>query len=37
MREVVIMLLYRARTGCPWDMFPHDVLPKSTPNPGLGC
>jgi putative transposase len=30
MREVVNTLLYQARSGCQWDMLPHDLLPKST-------
>lgn len=30
MREVVKTLLYLNRSGCQWDMLPHDVLPKST-------
>ncbi len=30
MREVLNTLLYQARTGCQWDMLPHDLLPKST-------
>src|SRR3954453_13383035 len=30
MREVVNTILYQARTGCPWDYLPHDLLPKST-------
>ena len=30
MREVVNALLYLNRTGCQWDMLPHDLLPKST-------
>jgi putative transposase len=30
MREVMNTLLYQARTGCQWDMLPHDLLPKST-------
>jgi len=30
MREVVNAILYLNRTGCQWDMFPHDLLPKST-------
>lgn len=30
MREVVNTLLYQDRTGCQWDMLPHDLLPKST-------
>jgi putative transposase len=29
-REVVNTILYLNRTGCQWDMFPHDLLPKST-------
>ena len=30
MREVVNALLYLNRSGCQWDMLPHDLLPKST-------
>ena len=30
MREVVNTMLYLNRTGCQWDMLPHDLLPKST-------
>ncbi len=30
MREVVNTLFYQNRAGCPWDMLPHDLLPKST-------
>src|ERR1700693_2783271 len=30
MREVINTLRYQARTGCPWDYLPHDLLPKST-------
>jgi putative transposase len=30
MREVLNTLLYLNRTGCQWDMLPHDLLPKST-------
>jgi putative transposase len=30
MREVINAILYLNRTGCQWDMFPHDLLPKST-------
>jgi putative transposase len=29
-RAVVNTILYQARTGCQWDMLPHDLLPKST-------
>ena len=29
-REVVNTILYLNRTGCQWDMLPHDLLPKST-------
>jgi len=28
-REVLNTLLYLNRTGCQWDMLPHDLLPKS--------
>jgi len=30
MREVVNTILYLVRTGCQWDMLPHDLLSKST-------
>jgi putative transposase len=30
MREVLNPLLYQARTGCQWELLPHDLLPKST-------
>src|SRR3954471_11920794 len=30
MREVLNSLLYQARTGCQWELLPHDLLPKST-------
>ena len=30
MREVVNTILYLVRTGCQWDMLPHELLPKST-------
>lgn len=30
MREVLNTILYLSRTGCQWDMLPHDLLPKST-------
>ena len=30
LREVVNALLYQNRTGCQWDMLPHDFPPKST-------
>jgi putative transposase len=30
MRAVLNTILYLNRTGCQWDMLPHDVLPKST-------
>jgi putative transposase len=30
MREVVNAILYVNRSGCQWDMLPHDLLPKST-------
>ena len=30
MREVFNAILYLNRTGCQWDMLPHDFLPKST-------
>ena len=30
MREVLNTIFYLHRSGCQWDMLPHDVLPKST-------
>jgi putative transposase len=30
MREILNTILYLNRTGCQWDMLPHDLLPKST-------
>jgi putative transposase len=30
MREVLNAMLYLARSGCQWDMLPHDLPPKST-------
>lgn len=30
MREVVNTLFYQNRSGCQWDMLPHDLAPKST-------
>jgi putative transposase len=30
MREVRNTLLYQARTGCRWELLPHDLLPKGT-------
>src|SRR5436305_13520920 len=30
MREVLNTRRYLHRSGCPWDMLPHDLLPKST-------
>src|SRR3954451_24077095 len=30
MREVLNTLRYQARSGCQWDMLPHDLLKKST-------
>jgi putative transposase len=29
-REVLNTILYQCRSGCQWDMLPHDLLPKST-------
>jgi len=29
-REVINTIMYLNRTGCQWDMLPHDLLPKST-------
>jgi putative transposase len=30
MREVINSILYLNRSGCQWEMLPHDLLPKST-------
>ena len=30
LREVMNTLLYQGRTGCQWELLPHDLLPKST-------
>ena len=30
LREVLNTLIYLNRTGCQWDLLPHDLLPKST-------
>ena len=30
LREIVNTILYLNRSGCPWEMLPHDLLPKST-------
>jgi putative transposase len=30
MREVLNTLLYRNRSGCQWELLPHDLLPKSS-------
>jgi len=30
MREVVNTLFYQARTGCQWELLPHDLSPRST-------
>jgi putative transposase len=30
LREVVNALFYQARAGCPWDLLPHDLIPKGT-------
>ncbi len=30
MREVLNTIFYLNRSGCQWDMLPHDLLPKST-------
>ena len=29
-REVLNTLFYQNRSGCQWDMLPHDLLPKNT-------
>ena len=30
MREVLNTIFYQNKTGCQWDMLPHDLLPRST-------
>jgi putative transposase len=30
MREVLNTIFYQIRSGCQWDLLPHDLLPKST-------
>ena len=30
LREVINTIYYQNKTGCQWDMLPHDLLPKST-------
>jgi putative transposase len=30
LREIVNTILYLTRSGCQWEMLPHDLLPKST-------
>src|SRR6266849_3765888 len=30
MREILNTLFYQNRTGCQWDLLPHDLFPKST-------
>jgi putative transposase len=30
MREVINTIVYLNRTGCQWNLLPHDLLPKST-------
>ena len=30
LRAILNTLLYQARTGCQWELLPHDLLPKST-------
>ena len=32
MREVLDAIFYQARSGCQWDMLPHDLPPRSTVN-----
>jgi putative transposase len=37
LREVLNTLFYQNRTGCQWDMLPHDLLPKSTVYDYFAC
>jgi transposase len=30
MREVLKTIFYQNRSGCQWDMLPHDLPPRST-------
>jgi putative transposase len=30
LREIINAMLYQSRSGCPWDLMPHDLPPKST-------
>jgi putative transposase len=30
MREVLNTIFYQVKTGCQWELLPHDLLPKST-------
>ena len=32
MREIINTIFYQNRTGCQWDMLPHDLPPRSTVN-----
>jgi putative transposase len=32
MREVLNTIFYQAKSGCQWDMLPHDLQPRSTVN-----
>jgi putative transposase len=32
LREILNTILYQDRTGCPWDMLPHDLCARSTTN-----
>jgi putative transposase len=36
MREVVNTTLYLNRSGCQWDMLPHDLLARSTVDDYFG-
>jgi putative transposase len=36
MREVVNTTLYLNRSGCQWDMLPHNLLPKTTVDDYFG-
>ena len=37
MREGVNTTLYLNRSGCEWDMLPHDLLARSTVDDYFGC
>src|SRR5215211_4204864 len=36
-REIINAILYRLKTGCQWEMLPHDLLPPSTVHEYSQC